>query len=120
MGALRTVDDAYRAADCLAHPTLEDTFAMVVLEAMAHGLPVVVSSAQYCGISGLLAHEANALIVNQPRDATELAQALQRLLADVALANTLSGNGLRFAEQHLWSEQAHRQETIYQAVASGR
>lgn len=120
LGALRTVDDAYRAADCLAHPTLEDTFAMVVLEAMAHGLPVVVSSAQYCGISGLLAHETNALIVNQPRDATELAQALQRLLTDVVLANKLSGNGLRFAQLHLWSEQAHRQETIYQAVASGR
>jgi glycosyltransferase involved in cell wall biosynthesis len=120
LGALGTVDDAYQAADCLAHPTLEDTFAMVVLEAMAHGLPVVVSSAQYCGISGLLVHETNALIVNQPRDATALAQALHRLLTDVAMANKLSGNGLRFAQQHLWSEQALRQETIYQAVASGR
>ena len=27
-------------ADVLLHPTLEDTFAMVVLEAMAYGLPV--------------------------------------------------------------------------------
>ncbi len=120
LGALRTVDDAYQAADCLAHPTLEDTFAMVVLEAMAYGLPVVVSSVQYCGISGLLAHETNALIVNQPRDVTELAQALQRLLTDVTLASKLSGNGLRFAQQHLWLGQAHRQEKIYQAVASGR
>jgi glycosyltransferase involved in cell wall biosynthesis len=119
LGALRAVDDAYRAADCLAHPTLEDTFAMVVLEAMAHGVPVVVSSVQYCGIAGLLAPGADALILSQPRDATELAQALQRVLTDVALAHTLSDNGLRFAQQHLWSEQARLQETIYQMVASG-
>ena len=118
LGALRTVDDAYRAADCLAHPTREDTFAMVVVEAMAHGLPVVVSSVEFCGISGLLTHEKEALILNQPRDATELAQALRRVLTDSALAQTLSNNGLRFAYQHLWSEQARLQESIYQAVVS--
>ncbi len=43
LGALHDVAVAYRAADLLVHPTLEDTYAMVVLEAMAHGLPVVVS-----------------------------------------------------------------------------
>lgn len=59
LGALNLMDDAYGAANCLAHPTLEDTFAMVVLEAMAHGLPVVVSSVTYCGISGLLVDKAD-------------------------------------------------------------
>ncbi|MES2582533.1 MAG: glycosyltransferase family 4 protein [Pseudomonadota bacterium] len=118
LGALRAVDEAYRAADCLAHPTLEDTFAMVVLEAMAHGLPVVVSSVEFCGISGLLTHETNALIVTQPRDDRELAGALLRVLTDAALAHTLGANGLHFAHQHLWSTQACLQEAIYQAVAS--
>lgn len=117
LGALRSVDDAYRAADGLAHPTLEDTFAMVVLEAMAHGLPVVVSNVQYCGIAGLLAHGEEALILDNPRDAQELGRALMRLQADAALAQTLSDNGLRFSRQHLWSEQALAQESIYQTVA---
>jgi glycosyltransferase involved in cell wall biosynthesis len=49
VGALTDMSLAYRAADMLVHPTLEDSFAMVVLEAMSYGLPVVVSSAQYCG-----------------------------------------------------------------------
>ena len=117
LGALNAVDDAYRAADCLAHPTLEDTFAMVVLEAMAHGLPVVVSSVAYCGIAGLLVNESEALVLNNPRDTNELTHALQRLLVDSGLADKLSGNGLRFARQHLWAEQALRQEMIYQRVA---
>lgn len=120
LGALHSVDEAYCAADCLAHPTLEDTFAMVVLEAMAHGLPVVVSSQEFCGISGLLTAEANALIVHQPRDATELARALQRVLADTVLAQKLSENGLSFALQHLWSKQARLQESIYESVVSSR
>jgi hypothetical protein len=54
LGALKDVSPAYEAADILVHPTFEDTFAMVVLEAMAHGLPVVVSGPKYCGIAGLL------------------------------------------------------------------
>ncbi|HXE47952.1 MAG TPA: glycosyltransferase family 4 protein, partial [Ramlibacter sp.] len=43
LGAMKDVDLAYRAASALVHPTLDDTFAMVVLEAMAYGLPVVLS-----------------------------------------------------------------------------
>ena len=117
LGALQTVDVAFQAADCLAHPTLEDTFAMVVLEAMAHGVPVVVSSVQYCGIAGLLVHEEDALILKHPRCSMELAQALHRVLADKTLTGKLIDNGLRFAQHHLWSKQARLQEDIYQAAA---
>ncbi|MEY2952602.1 MAG: hypothetical protein RLZZ401_689, partial [Pseudomonadota bacterium] len=63
LGQLKQVDLAYQAADCLAHPTLEDTFAMVVLEAMSWGLPVVVSGGKYCGISDLLSDGHNALLL---------------------------------------------------------
>ena len=118
LGALRSVDDAYRAADCLAHPTLEDTFAMVVLEALAYGLPVVVSSARYCGISELLTHETDALVLDDPRDPNALALALARVLADAPLVHRLTENGLRFARQHLWSEKALQQEEIYYSVAA--
>ena len=117
LGALRTVDDAYRAADCLAHPTLEDTFAMVVLEAMAHGLPVIVSQARYCGIAELLQHESNALILDDPRNAVALTEALRRVLADTVLAWRLRDNGQRFAREHLWSQQALQQEAIYYLAA---
>ncbi len=118
LGALRTVDDAYRAADCLVHPTLEDTFAMVVLEAMAHGLPVVVSQRKYCGIAELLVHESDAFVLDNPRDAKMLAQALRRVLTDTVLAWRLRDNGQRFAREHLWSRQALQQEAIYQMAAT--
>jgi UDP-glucose:(heptosyl)LPS alpha-1,3-glucosyltransferase len=117
LGNLKDVNLAYRAADCLAHPTLEDTFAMVVLEAMACGLPVVVSQVAYCGISDLLTHETNALILQDPMDASELAVSLRRLLVEPALAELLSVNGKIFAKSHLWSEKASHQEQIYLEVS---
>ena len=118
LGALPAVDVAYQAADCLAHPTLEDTFAMVVLEAMAHGLPVVVSSATFCGISALLSADVDALLLTDPRDATALHTALERVLEEGTLTQCLRMQGLRFASQHVWSEIALQQEAIYHAVAT--
>jgi glycosyltransferase involved in cell wall biosynthesis len=117
LGALDAVDVAYRAADCLAHPTLEDTFAMVVLEAMAHGLPVVVSGARYCGIAELLQHEHNALLLDDPHNAAALASALQHIFTDEALANQLRTSAQAFAQAHLWSALARQQEALYTEVA---
>lgn len=113
LGALEDVTPAYRAADCLAHPTLEDTFAMSVLEAMAHGLPVVVSSQRYCGISGLLSHERNALIVQNPRDDADVAATLQRVLHDPALAARLGQQARLFAAAYEWPAVAALQEQLY-------
>lgn len=116
LGALNDVSDAYVASDCLAHPTLEDTFAMVVLEAMAHGLPVVVSSERYCGISGLLTPEVNALILAEPRDAKALADALLRLFQDSLLRQRLREAATAFAAKYQWATIALQQESVYWAV----
>jgi UDP-glucose:(heptosyl)LPS alpha-1,3-glucosyltransferase len=113
LGNLKDMNLAYRAADCLAHPTLEDTFAMVVLEALAFGLPVVVSPVAFCGISDLLTHESNALILEDPRDINELAFSLRRLFTETNLADLLRTNGKIFAQSHLWSDKARQQEQIY-------
>jgi glycosyltransferase involved in cell wall biosynthesis len=113
LGSLQDVAPAYRAADCLVHPTLEDTFAMVVLEAMAHGLPVVVSSAAYCGISSLLSHGADALLLDDPQDAAKLADTLQQVLGDEALRQQLGSQARAFAGRYQWPDIARRQEAVY-------
>jgi glycosyltransferase involved in cell wall biosynthesis len=113
LGSLKDVSPAYEAADILVHPTFEDTFAMVVLEAMAHGLPVVVSGPKYCGISGLLRQGVNALMLDNPRDADELTRVLGDLLAQAALRETLSQGAVAFAAHYQWREIALQQETLY-------
>lgn len=118
LGALKGVDMAYRAADVLVHPSFEDTFAMVVLEAMAHGLPVVVSGAAFCGISALLTDGQDALLLANPRDAQALQAALARLLGDAALRNRLRQNSLLFAQGHDWASSALASERGYEKTIS--
>jgi UDP-glucose:(heptosyl)LPS alpha-1,3-glucosyltransferase len=113
LGQLREVSPLYQSADLLVHPTTEDTFAMVVLEAMAHGLPVVVSSERYCGIAGLLSHGVNAMILSSPTDATQLSAVLARLLDDAPVRAALSVQAREFAQQRVWPSIAAEQERMY-------
>jgi glycosyltransferase involved in cell wall biosynthesis len=113
LGSMMDVDLAYRAATALVHPTLDDTFAMVVLEAMAHGLPVVVSGPGHCGIAALLEDGRDALLLDDPRCDRRLAAALSRVLDDAALAASLSERGRQFAQGHTWEEAARRYEQLY-------
>ena len=113
LGAVNGVELVYQAADCLAHPTLEDTFAMVVLEAMSYGLPVVVSREKYCGISGLLADGLNALILDEPKDVAALARQLQRIVESDELRVKLGSEALKFADGFAWDQIAGEQERVY-------
>ena len=113
LGSLKNVAPAYEAADCLAHPTLEDTFAMVVLEAMSYALPVVVSSSKYCGISDLLQNGKNALILDDPLDSLDLQHALEHVLTQPSLNAALSKGALTFASCYQWHWLAAQQERLY-------
>jgi UDP-glucose:(heptosyl)LPS alpha-1,3-glucosyltransferase len=119
LGSLDDLTPAYCAADCLAHPTLEDSFAMVVLEAMAHGLPVVVSGPAYCGISRQLRDRLEALLLTDPKDVKQLAALISSVLDQSELAETLRSHGLTFAEKHSWESAALQYEKLYfQAAAT--
>jgi glycosyltransferase involved in cell wall biosynthesis len=116
-GILSDMRTAYQSADILVHPTLEDSYGMVVLEAMAHGLPVLVSDAPYSGIANDLRHESNALVLRDPRDATDIAAKVQRLLAEPALSAAIAAAGIEFAEANSWQEAAQRYESLYVDIA---
>ena len=118
LGSLGNLSPAYAAADCLAHPTLEDSFAMVVLEAMAHGLPVIVSGPEQCGISRQLTHNVNAFLLLDPQDEYELATQVGAVLSDQSSALNLRHGGLAFAKQHTWESAILKYEQIYSQAAS--
>lgn len=118
LGSLEDISLAYHSADCLVHPTLEDSFAMVVLEAMAHGLPVIVSGPNHCGISREITDGVEALLLQDPRDAERLAELIGLVLEDSTLAKNLTLNGQRFAEKHSWEMAALQYEALYRKAAS--
>lgn len=117
IGMLKDMEPAYQAADCLAHPTLEDTFAMVVLEAMSHGLPVIVSGPKYCGVASLLQHGISAWIVDDPKNAALLHEALHAVLVQFGVKDRIGQCGKKFALGFQWTNLALLQELTYFAAS---
>jgi glycosyltransferase involved in cell wall biosynthesis len=74
-------------ASFLALPTREDNCPMVVLEAMAAGVPVLASNIG--GVPDLIQHEINGLLCNPDRPET-FREAVARLLDDRAFAGGLA------------------------------
>ena len=116
-GVLDDMTLAYAAADLLVHPTLEDTFGMVVLEAMSQAVPAIVSSEQYCGISAELTHLNNAWILQDPLDA----KALEKVIENSLESNTqeaMSQKAIAWAGTQDWHHLALAQEALYYDVVS--
>jgi glycosyltransferase involved in cell wall biosynthesis len=73
------VAQAMRDADFFLLPSIEDAFGLVTLEAMASGLPPIVSD--HVGASELISSGKNGL-VTRAGDASALAEAIEALLDD--------------------------------------
>jgi glycosyltransferase-like protein len=116
---LGTVSEAdlgawYRAADAFAFPSVKEGFGLVVLEALAAGLPVVASDIPV--FAEYLRDGENALLV-APGDAAALAGALHRLAGDPALRKTLAAGGQPLLERFTWAASALTHRNVYSAAS---
>jgi glycosyltransferase-like protein len=114
---LGTVSEAdlggwYRAADAFAFPSVKEGFGLVVLEALAAGLPVVASDIPV--FAEYLRDGESALLV-PPGDAGALAGALGRLAGDRALRRQLAAGGRPLLERFTWEASARAHQEIYRA-----
>ncbi len=77
VGPTRETDRAYAAADALLLPTFYDSFGLVAVEALSHGLPVV--STAFLGAGDWVARHRVGTIGPTPRDTDQMAAALDAL-----------------------------------------
>ncbi len=71
------IGELYRSSDALLHPTFADHCSLVVLEALASGLPVITTRQN--GAAELIDSGQEGFIIEDPRDIEALAAALLRL-----------------------------------------
>jgi glycosyltransferase involved in cell wall biosynthesis len=90
-----TVRSELEAAHVFALASLEEPLGVVIMEAMAMGVPVVVTGAG--GVPELVDDGVDGLLV-PPRDPRQLADALVRVLRDPQLARRLAEAGRRKIE----------------------
>jgi UDP-glucose:(heptosyl)LPS alpha-1,3-glucosyltransferase len=93
----------YSAADIYVAPSLEDSFNLPVLEAMACGLPVVVS--RMAGISEYMVDGVDGILLHSPQDPRALAASLSLLLQQPELRLSLGEYAARKATQFSWDHQ---------------
>ncbi len=105
-------DEIFRQADVFVLPSYVETFPLVVLEALAAGIPVVATEA--CGISDELRINEAALIVDST---DEMTQAIESCLYEPLLVERLRANGFRLLETtYNWKRVIDRVSEIYQQV----
>ena len=95
-----------REHDLFVLPTLPgEGVPRVLLEAMASGLPIVVSDV--AGVPTLVQHEVNGLLV-PPADPAAIAEAVNRLIRDGDLRRRLIATGNRAARAHTADSHARK------------
>lgn len=94
-GAFDDVTEVLQAADLFVLPSYEEGMSLALLEAMAAGVPVIATDIP--GNRQLVTHEVHGLLV-PPRDPVALRDAMERLLANPALARQLASNARQRVE----------------------
>jgi glycosyltransferase-like protein len=117
---LGTVSDAdlagwYHAADTLCFPSTKEGWGLVVLEAMAAGLPVVASDlpvfAEYLT-------DGRSALLPPVGDPEALAAAMERLLDDAGLRRALVEGGRAVLPRYTWAASSARHQEVYAELTS--
>jgi glycosyltransferase involved in cell wall biosynthesis len=105
----------YASSNAFLFASLTETLGLVVLEAMASGLPVI--AAPSGGVADHLRDGVNG-IAYPPGDADAMAKAMVALVSDPALARRLSEGARRTAEGLSWDHELDRLDVSYREVIS--
>ncbi len=98
----------YNAAEMLAHPAFYEGFGLPPLEAMACGLPVIVSN-----VASLPEVVGDAGFLIDPHEVDELTVAMWRVLNDDGLRQEMRQKGLKQAGRFSWERAARETMAIY-------
>jgi len=106
--------DLYRAADAFVMSSLLEGFSSALLEAMAAGLPVIVTDSPGCAD---FVREENSGWIVPPGDPTALAEKMAVLLQSPEARSELAARSCRRASQFDWPVVVDRYLEIYQELA---
>jgi UDP-glucose:(heptosyl)LPS alpha-1,3-glucosyltransferase len=111
-GPSSDVSALHAAADLFVLPTQYEAFCLAILEALGSGLPVITSDVP--GAGDTIQPGINGLLLNNPRDAAELAQRIEQML-DPMERSRMDELVAPSVEDYQWERILDRYEQVLQA-----
>ncbi len=109
----RELPSLYASADAFLFASTTETLGLVVLEAMASGVPVIATPAG--GVADNLDHEFNGLAFPAD-DVDAFALCIERMVTNPSLRVVLGRGARRTAERRSWNEELDRLDESYREV----
>jgi glycosyltransferase involved in cell wall biosynthesis len=110
----RDVEFYYAAADTYAGPSLEDTYSLPPAEAMACGVPAITTRAM--GVSEIIHHGEDGLILEDPTDAKTLSEWISSLAGDSDWRNRLGTAAAQTTGRYTWARNSEQLQEVIESV----
>jgi glycosyltransferase involved in cell wall biosynthesis len=104
----------YSRAEAFLFPSLYEGFGLPPLEAMAHGTPVLTSSA-----SSLPEVFADAALLVNPENVFEIARGIRQILTENITREALIRRGHDLVRKYSWERSADQVREVYRSVVAG-
>ena len=107
------IQEVYALADIFVYPSLTDTQAIVILESMSQGLPVIAFHAP--GPKDFVAHGRSGFLARTPR---QLARYMQVLSSQPQLLTRLSAHSQKLSQKYSLDQSIDKTETLFKKTIS--
>jgi len=114
LGYRRDIPQIMRAADIFVFPSRYEACTLVLLEALASGLPVITATAT--GGAELVTPECGVVLADSD-DTNALASALLSLVSDRAIRQQMGKAARSIAEQHGWTTMAQTYVNLFEELS---
>jgi UDP-glucose:(heptosyl)LPS alpha-1,3-glucosyltransferase len=95
-------------------PTYYDACSLVVIEAMACGLPSITT--KYNGVAGIISNGQNGYIIDHPPDPEELASKMRALLSSKH-RHEMAEEAIKTSKSYTLEQNHHRMIDLFNQVA---
>jgi glycosyltransferase involved in cell wall biosynthesis len=108
--AAERMQELYAEHDIFLFPSLVEGLPLVLLEAMATGMPVITTDT--CGMADVVEHEFNGLLI-PPANAAAIEEGILQLARSVELRKKLGEAARATMKRYTWERAARQLEALY-------
>ena len=113
VGSTGTLNHYYAASDIFVFPTQYEPFGLVIIEAMAAGLPVIIS--KIAGAAEIIEDRKDGILIKDVFDVNEIAEHLNYLI-DAKSRDTMEKLAREKAEKYSWDKVCKEIVNVYEQV----